>query len=254
MSHTPLIFLLAGQSNMYGRGLATDVPEDWPPPPSHVRLYEADGFTPFLSRKDFGPEVGFATEIARHLPDRDIILCKHARGGANLHYDWNPDGISQGPEDTYRGPMYPQLLDVWQHLQDQIDKPELGGILWMQGERDCVIQLMASAYADNLRRFIVRLRQDLAQPDLAHPVLPFLMGRVSPRVLLHQDGRIWHQHRYRQAVRTAQQQVAAALPAVAIVETDDLPQHDHLHYNATGQLLLGQRYATSILRYLQART
>ena len=75
-------------------------------------MFENGEFRELVHGDTFGPEVGFAHEIVQVYPEDTIVLCKVAFGGANLYYDWNPDGVSQGPEDVYRGPMYPKLIDA----------------------------------------------------------------------------------------------------------------------------------------------
>jgi len=92
------------------------------------------------------------------------------QGGRNLHYDWNPDGVSRGPEDAYRGPMYPELTrsyaEVCAALAGEGVDSTLSALLWMQGERDSVFGFMADRYASNLRRFTAAVRSDFGVPDL----------------------------------------------------------------------------------------
>jgi hypothetical protein len=244
-------FILAGQSNMAGAG----VPKELPPPlaalPARVRLFEEGQERDLLWRPRFGPEIGLAHELARAFPDDPIILCKVARGGANLHYDWNPDGVSQGPEDEYRGPLYPRLLEALRALPAAIGLPrhplQVCGLVWMQGERDSVFEFMARAYSKNLTAFIAAIRRDTSQAGL-----PCILAEVSPRVYRLAEGRF--QHAFREVVREAQHTVARQDSRVGLVETMDLPQCDNLHFDTAGQILLGQRCARSLLDLIAGPT
>jgi hypothetical protein len=237
---TARVFLLAGQSNMVGAGLTGDLPPDLRAAPPNVRLFEDGQERDLVWGETFGPEVGFAHTLAPHLDPDPLVLCKTARGGANLFYDWNPDGVSRGPEDEYRGPMYPALIEHLQQvasaLQDSDGDSRLEAMLWMQGERDSVFPFMAGAYEENLLGFIAAVRRDTGAANL-----PFILGRVAPRVYLLQERRF--QHAWREVVQDAQQRVAEDEDGVALVETRDLPQSDNLHFDARGQLELGRRFA-----------
>lgn len=116
----------------------------------------------------------------------------------------------------------------------------MAGLLWMQGERDSVFAFMARKYAANLVRFIRHVRHDTASPGL-----PVIMGRISPRV--YDMSRMVFQHVYRTVVQKAQDCVARSCRRVRLVQTDDLPQGDNLHYTTGGQLVLGRRFAEAWL-------
>ncbi len=234
----PKIVLLAGQSNMAGAGVSAELPDAYQSAPAGIRLFEDGEFRALIWRETFGPEVGFAHAVA-NAGITDVVLCKHARGGANLFYDWNPDGVSKDEEkDEYRGPLYPQLLAALTQLCEEFEDDEIdvAGVLWVQGERDSVFSFMAHAYEDNLAGLLAALRQDTGTAEL-----PFVLGRVSPRMVNLSSLR--HQHAYRTIVRDAQVYVTVQDPYAGWVDTDDLPTGDNLHYTTPGQLLLGRRLA-----------
>jgi hypothetical protein len=209
-----------------------------------VRLFEDGQWQELLGRDHFGPEVGFAQAIAPAFPHDRIVLCKVARGGGNLFYDWNPDGISRGPEDEYRGPLYPKLTSALASLRDQLasenEDAAVSALIWMQGERDSVFEFMAESYAGNLAAFIAAVRRDTGNARL-----PVILIQIAPRVYRLEDGRF--QHAFRRTVQAAQQAVAAADPMVTLVETTDLPQCDNLHFDTGGQLELGKRCAEALV-------
>lgn len=234
------VFVLAGQSNMTGAGITAQIPEAEKATPENVSLFEDGTWRDLLWRDAFGPEVSFSKEISAAFPDDQVVLCKMARGGANLYYDWNPDGFSKGSEDEYRGPLYPKLTAELEALSIQLsstDTPwEFAGMLWMQGERDSVFEFMAQAYERNLVAFVAAIRRDTGNRNL-----PFIVGQIAPRVYQLKEGRF--SHAFRRIVQEAQQQVSCSDPLIKLVETLDLPQSDNLHFDTGGQMELGRRFA-----------
>jgi iduronate 2-sulfatase len=231
------VFVLAGQSNMVGTGRMDSIPDAVRSRVSGILVHEAGGLRDILDSPSFGPEVGFAYEWLMRGRSRDIRLCKVARGGANLYYDWAPDVRQGGEEDAYRGPLYPVLLaSVREALASAGGDRPVAACLWMQGERDSVFEFMAASYAANMGAFIGRLRQDLGVP-----ALPFIMGQIAPRAMDAES--LLPRHRFRDVVRTAQAETAARVPDVRLVGTLDLPQSDNLHFDSAGLIELGRRYA-----------
>lgn len=242
------VFLLAGQSNMLGAGVSTEIPTAHKIPPQNVRLFEEGAWRDLIWRDSFGPEVGFSMEIASAFPDDQIVLCKVARGGSNLFYDWNPDGVSKGPEDVYRGPLYPKLMTALETVKAELTSTDestgISGVLWVQGERDSVFEFMAESYEANLTSFIAAIRRDTELDGL-----PVTIGQIAPRMYELEEGRF--RHAFRSVVQEAQQRVSCSDPLVELVETMDLPQSDNLHFDTGGQMELGARLARAWL--LRAR-
>jgi hypothetical protein len=244
------IFVLAGQSNMVGAGITGQIPKAQRTTPQNVRLFEDGSWRDLLWRDAFGPEFTFAKEISTAFPNDQIVLCKVAQGGANLYYDWNPDGVSKGSEDDYRGPLYPKLIAELETLTTQLsttqDPWEFSGMVWMQGERDSVFEFMAQAYEGNFVAFVEAIRRDTGNGEL-----PFIIGQIAPRIYRLEEVRF--QHAFRHVVQEAQQQVSCSNPLIELVETRDLPQSDNLHFDTGGQMELGKRFAKAYLLNLRKR-
>lgn len=240
------VFLLAGQSNMEGAGaVSSRLPASIRDRlPRDVQLFEDDDWRTLLWQDHFGPEVGFVRELAPVPAGDRLVLCKVARGGSNLHYDWHPERATGGMGERYLGPLYPKLIAAYTSVAAPLERSderwECAGLLWMQGERDAVFETMARAYAVNLETLIAAVRADTGRERL-----PVVVGLVSPRVyeLAHER----FQHRYRQVVRDCQRWVARTDPRVALVDTTDLPQCDNLHYDTPGQFEFGRRCARAWL-------
>jgi len=227
---TVTVYLLAGQSNMLGRGETSALPAALTGAQHDVMFDDSGAFDALApaggSSGEFGPEVLFGRTTADALSSRQIALVKHAVGGTNLASDWDPSG----------GPQYTTFINrvdtALQRIRDMGLEPELGGMLWMQGERDSRDQAMADAYQTNLVNFITAVRDHLDEPDL-----PFIIGLPTESL---PPGN----YPYQDTVRAAQRYVNESMGSTAIVETADLTlKSDNVHFDGAGQIGLGERFA-----------
>ena len=103
------VYLLAGQSNMDGRGLVSKLSAEQQKPIDNAIIFYrnagrtsdgwqklAPGFSvPPKYKGDFpsptfGPEIGFAQSMLKADPNRKLALIKGSKGGTNLRADWKP--------------------------------------------------------------------------------------------------------------------------------------------------------------------
>ena len=108
----PLVLILAGQSNMVGQGVTDELPPELSVLPPRVEFFVGARRTVLSETSQFGPEVTLAHELARAMPDRDIVMIKHALGGTSL-LAWSPAWDSAQADVTQNaaaGPLYRQLL------------------------------------------------------------------------------------------------------------------------------------------------
>lgn len=178
------------------------------------------------------PKVSFTPAVRNEFAGDDVIVVKHAAGGQPIrrwYKQWQlPAGAAEGKGRPKNGDLYDQLLQaVKQGLGDK--QPDSVAFVWMQGERDAKAGWQA-AYYEALRGTVEQLRTDLKHPDIA-----VVIGRLSDH--LKQDAG-WD------AVRAAQEKVAADEPLGAWVDTDDLNGKEGLHYTKDGYAELGRRFAT----------
>jgi hypothetical protein len=242
------LFVLAGQSNMVGKGIAADLPKGYPDPQDDVRFAcriighskpvkatWGEGWTTLRTGTGaaphgvpgFGPEIGFGRAIADAYPKDHIAIIKFARSGANLYEMFNPDA-------TTGLQLYPKMIDYVREqirtLKDAGHDVEIAGFVWYQGEADTAsTEEHANAYADNLKLLISRVRKDLGVPDL-----PFVAVRVNPHL---------ERHVHAATVRAAIQHVTESDGHAAWIDIDDLNLPDHLHLDAASQIEAGKRLA-----------
>jgi len=230
-----LVFILAGQSNMAGQGTMAKLPPAYRRVPANVDFYYNGYKTPLNRFKHFGPEIGFAHEISRSFPNTRIKLIKFAVGGTSL-FAWDPTWNAAKARTTRNasaGPLFKKLLKTVS-IQFDPKKSKLAGILWMQGEADAKYLTAAKQYAGNLNRFVNALRSKLKSPNAL-----FIMGSVNPPINIFPSTPI---------VQNAQRVSASRIRNLRLIKTDDLgKRNDHVHYNTSGQLELGKRFARAYL-------
>ena len=231
----PLVFVLAGQSNMVGQGLAAELTASQAVTPSDLILYLDGEQAGLLGRERFGPEVSLACQLTEALPNRELIFVKHARGGTSL-LAWAPEWDAARAEITgnaQAGPLYAPLIQTLDRLGLGADA-EIGAVFWMQGERDARFEGPAAEYFENLGTLIAAFRRDLNDPNL-----PFLLGLANPAP---------EQYSELETVQRAQRRAAAEIAGVYLIETDGLTKRDDgVHYDTHGALELGRRFAEAYL-------
>ncbi len=250
------VFILAGQSNMDGRGSAGDLTgelEKYAKPLDGVTIVYGNGprvltdspqpLAPGLSvppgKKDamgdvdkkpsikkFGPEIGFAHAIAPAFPNKRILLIKSSKGGTSLKKDWNPD-----EKQSLYGRMISLIDQTLKTLKDHGDTYTIHAFLWHQGESD--VGLPAEEYEKLFIQFAGHLRKDLALPEL-----PIVVGEV------YDNGK-------RGRVLEALRALPKSLPHTALVSAKDLKTSDPgTHFDSASVITLGQRYAEQTLKLI----
>lgn len=259
------VFLIGGQSNAVGIGVVENIPALFKVDTTVLIYYSkylnqgkgAEYWRPLspasVMEKWFGVELSMGTALRKHFPERQIALVKHALSGSNLYEQWNP-GNRIGEK---RGEEYTKWLNTVKTslhlLQEKGYEPVIRAMVWQQGEadaRDIAGLDHSRRYGDNLRNFILQVREDLQVPEML-----FVYGEVMPKAAERFPGR--------NLVRDAQLSVSEgscsslSLKNTLLVEGDDLqmistdyqttlPQDD-VHLGTYGLLTLGERFAKVIL-------
>jgi hypothetical protein len=228
------VHIVAGQSNAVGS--LTDA-ADLPPSPldSQVGFYwihhSYSGHIVTLQPQDTsfleGVDLGFGPEmtLGRQLADqttRTALIVKVAFGQTSLAQSWRPG------DGSMWGLLQSSLDEVFKELEDAGLSCSVDGFYWVQGEAD-MVEPFAAAYEQNLDAFIDALR---AEPAIGR--VPFVIARSGNPVSSNGP-------EVREAVRTAQTDVARRTPATWWVDTDDLTSTDEIHDDGPGQVVLGER-------------
>jgi len=235
------MFLLAGQSNMAGRGSISDrSPSTVAPPDKRIGVLGEDGAWKVPAQHPLhydkpdvagvGPGLEFARAIVDFLPvgEQRLGLIPAAFGGSEIAR-WMEDG------------------DLFQAAVKQVRRGRaaggvLSGILWHQGESDCANETDALAYEHRLRGVISSFRHELVDPNV-----PMILGELGIQFLDLADPLLTYAKLVNQAiVKTGSD---ATVVNVAVASSAGLEHNsDHLHFSAAAADVLGRRYAWKWLK------
>ena len=216
-------FLLIGQSNMAGRGFLEEaIPVDT------QRIYILRNGRWQKMFRPINPDRGhsgsnlaerFAECYAKaHDVDVGLICC--ADGGTTLE-QWMPGGSLY--DHALMNAKLAQRTSV------------IAGILWHQGESDCLDGLH-QVYKDKLLQMLAALRRDLALPEV-----PILLGGLGDFLNDRTDSvlQLYNAPLVNEALQAAAAEAehAAFVPATGLGSNPDL-----LHFSAGALYEFGQRY------------
>lgn len=261
------VYLLSGQSNMQGSGRIADIPADVPREIPNAFFWNGMEFEPLVVGKTkvsgkpetFGPEIGFALDLAT--AERPIYLVKYYASGMPLYFGWNGSqwaGDMPGPgrrnfypgtsaEDPNQGTLYREMLIRYRaalkSLEASGQTPVVRGFVWMQGEMDSKHELSAGTYAEQLGLLRQRLGEDLKAPE----AIPLVFGQVLP----HEPALPRYTHREllraKMAAADSRSGEPESLARTRMVSTDGFGlMPDTVHYDAAGQLRLGEAFAAAM--------
>lgn len=246
------VFIVAGQSNMDGRGdkkelagdfarLATVQPD--------VKIYYANpvnspdpknpnfntgwkdlapGFavppkyTNALPSDCFGPELSFGRKLADDQPDCRLALIKVTQGNTSLNKDWNP--AANYLYTTLTNTVAIALKEIVGHGK----RYQIRGMIWHQGESD--VKGGAENYQKNLGTFIASVRRDLKVPEL-----PFIIGEIATNK--------------EPSFRAMQRKIAEETPHAAFVSAEGLETMEGTHFKAASVVELGNRFAAAAEKF-----
>ena len=268
------VYIMAGQSNMDGRGDVSDLSEEQlaslqndtmiryvnpgsererAEPESNPADLDAgpDGFTALVpggfsvgstSNREltptFGPELSFGASIAEATgSNNQIAIIKVSRGGTNFRNDWLVNPNVNTVDDEPEGFLYRALIE---HVAAGLAELEANGstaivrgVVWHQGESDSS-DTNVGLYAGRFSDFVVGVREEFGAD------IPFVLGELSrdrPKNGPFNDNL---------------PSVVSSQPGLSFISSEGLttpgstnPNDDTTHFDANGQLELGQRYAAA---------
>lgn len=234
----PDVYILAGQSNMSGRGALSDLRPDERVADPAIALRGNDGVVrPALDPLDdatgqtdaagvdgqaaVGPGLFFARRMRTLAPARPIELVPCAKGGSSIRR-WAPAAAGDG--------LYDACI-----ARTRAAGSRPAGMLWYQGETDAQSMESAAQWAGRFTALADGFRRDLAAPRL-----PIVVVQIADRP---RDGAA----RYPGWADVQAAQRALALRCVAVVPAEPatlLP--DDLHLDTAAQRALGARLADAM--------
>ena len=228
------IFIMAGQSNMAGRGfvepqdtipnkriLSIDKSDNWIYAKEPLNLYQ-----PSLTGLDCG--LSFAHKLIDSIPKGisiGIINC--AVGGSSIE-QWLEDETFQGVK----------LLSNFKREVNQSQKyGEVKGILWHQGEANA-FSVVTPDYADKLRELTNTFRE-----IVKNDTLPIFIGQLGSYAKP-----IEKQNRWDSINTIINDFVEKDLNTYLIYTRDLKDKGDKVHFDSESQRQMGSRYADKYLK------
>lgn len=225
------VFMLAGQSNMAGRGFVE--PEDTL---SERRLLtiDKDGqlilakeplhfYEPDLAGLDCG--YSFGTTLLKNIPgDISVLLIPTAVGGSSIS-QWLGDSVHR---EVKLFSNFLQKMEIGKRYGT------IKGILWHQGESD--------ANANNIPLYKERLSELIGwfRATAGNSSLPVLFGELGS---YSNDKTNWG------LINKAINEYSVRDKFSTVISTADLEHKgDHIHFNSKGQRLIGRRFAEAYLK------
>ena len=228
------IFILAGQSNMAGRGLVA--PEDTL---SNQRIFSVDKLDQLIYAKEplhhYEPKLqgldcglAFARTLLENIPDSIYVLMVPTAVGGSSVEQWLND-------DEHRGV---RLLSNFRSKSKLVaDLGVIKAVLWHQGE--------SNANPDKLPTYGTKLDSlfGIFREAVGIDTLPILLGEL-PAFPKNYDNR--------QAVNKIIYGYAEMDDWAKVIYTQDLDHKgDSTHFNAAGQRIMGERFADAYLSMIK---
>ena len=231
------LFVMAGQSNMSGKGTLPEMQHV----NYHIYVFGNDyrwrlalepidspiGQVDDVSRDlyaRYSPALSFATNLHAMEPERIIGLIPCAKGETSI-MEWQQDYRDQ----SLYGSCLKRIHAA--KLAGQVD-----GIIFFQGEADTVdpdmaayLPLAVNNYAEMFEKYVTDMRSDLGDPTVP--------------VVYAQIGSNKNSEKYVNWAIIQQQQESVTLACSAMIATHDLELRDEIHYTTSSYQVIGARYA-----------
>lgn len=226
------VFILAGQSNMAGRGKVE--PIDTIP---DYRIFTIDKKGEFVLAKEplhfyeptkTGLDCGlsFGKELLNHIPDSiSVLIVPTAVGGSSIS-QWINDS-------TFRNVTL--LTNFKEKIEIGKKYGSIKGILWHQGESDATAQETIEAYNKQLHKLFTLFRNQIGNSEL-----PIMVGKLGSFSKTDDN---W------QAINTKIEEYIKTDPNSYFIKTNDLKDKgDRVHFNSKGQREIGKRFAERFIK------
>lgn len=228
------VFLMAGQSNMAGRGVieASDTI-------THPRILTIDKdyqlirakepihfYEPNMKGLDCG--LSFAQNLIKELNDSVTILLIPTAVGGSSSKQWLRDTVHRHVK---------LLTNFREKMAFAKTQGIVKGILWHQGESDAN-PAATQVYTENLKKLFSTFRTYAANDKL-----PIFIGELGTYSKTPEQ---WNH------INEAIRQYVSTDPYSFLISTADL-QHkgDFVHFNSEGQRIMGKRFAEAFLKTMK---
>lgn len=229
------VFVLAGQSNMAGRGKVE--PADTIPDPRILSINK-DGelilakeplhfYEPGMAGLDCG--LSFAKTLLSSVPDHISLLIIPTAVGGSAISQWIND-------ETFR--EVPLLSNFKKKIAIGKQYGTIKGVLWHQGENDAIKPETIAVFQRQLQKLFKIFRKEIGNKKL--PVFLGELGSFSVNNLKWQETN----EQIRNFVSSDRH--------AYLIKTDDLNHlGDQVHFDSKGQRLMGRRFAQAYIHQMK---
>jgi hypothetical protein len=223
------LIVLAGQSNMVGKGDIDKLPLGFPKNGSRIWNF-TNAYTWELAKEPLhsvdsvsrnrrpgvGPALAMADAFATQHPQVKIGLIPCAKGGSSIE-EWQ--------RDLSRSSLYGSCL-YRQKLAEQYGK--IRAVVFWQGGQDGLDKKTAENWGENFKKMVTAWRTDIGDPNL--PVIMLVLKPGTKQTL--------RKFPYRDIVR--EQQLSVKMRNLTKIETTGYEYYrNDIHLTTAGQLALG---------------
>ncbi|MDN3676275.1 sialate O-acetylesterase [Flavobacterium paronense] len=225
------VFILAGQSNMAGRGKVEPMDTI---PDSRILTINKNGnlilakeplhlYEPEMTGLDCG--LSFGKELLKHIPDSISILLIPTAVGASSISQWINDSICKN-------------VTLFSNFSEKVEIGKkygtIKGILWHQGENDALKKETIEIYDKQLGNLFILFRNQIGIKNL-----PIFIGELGSYSQTEEN---WNG--INKKIRTY---INTDTYAYLIKTVDLLDKGDRIHFNSSGQRIIGQRFANEFI-------
>ncbi len=245
---SPLVLMVAGQSNASGRGALGQLPTGFnDPDPEVLMLTNAWHLETAVEPIDnpaqvvscettmndtalVGPGLAFAREVRVECPDSSVVLVACNKGGSTISQWQEPTSLSQA------NAFFSICMRKALYARAQWSGPFT--MLWYQGESDASDATRAAAYQGATEDYFADLRAAVGD---VFPIEMVELHPTNPNASFY----LWWDD-----VRAAQVAIAASDATIDLTEASGTLNSDHVHLTTASQLALGATMAaTYVARY-----
>jgi len=226
------VYILAGQSNMAGRGKVEPIDTI---PNSKIFTINKEGelilakeplhfYESTMTGLDCG--LSFGKELLKHIPDSvSVLIIPTAVGGSSIG-QWINDS-------TFRN------VTLLTNFKEKIEIGKkygiIKGILWHQGENDATAQETIEIYNKQLQKLFTLFRNEINNSEL-----PIIIGELGSFSKIDDS---W------QAINSKIEEYIKTDQNSYLISTNDLKDKgDRVHFDSEGQREIGKRFAEKYIK------
>jgi hypothetical protein len=227
------LFILAGQSNMAGRGFVQ--PQDTVSSPQVLTLDKDNEWVYAKEPLHYYEPIRTGLDCGLSFGKRLSILC-----GKNITIGLIPCAVGGSSIEQWLGDSVYRDVRLYSNLLEKAKTAAtfgiIKGILWHQGEANATLGNY-DHYKQKLESFFTKLRNDLNNPSLpvyAGQLALFLNRSLNP---------------FADSINNDLQHLSVTMTNMFVIKTIDLtPKSDAIHFDSRSQRIMGKRFAEMVFK------